>query len=111
MVVFALVAAAFTNIYITQPVLLVLQVEFNTDTVVVSYTVAAVILGVAIATLPFGSLVDHMPIKLLPKDTSRKMMAHRHTNYLSLLCRRDLLRIYFLASGSFFIFSAIFNFL
>mgnify|MGYP001822034887 CR=1 FL=1 len=111
MVVFALVAAAFTNIYITQPVLPVLQVEFNTDTVVVSYTVAAVILGVAIATLLFGSLVDHLPIKLLPKDTSRKMMAHRHTNYRSQLCRRDLLRIYFLASGSFFIFSAISNFL
>ena len=58
-----LVAAAFTNIYITQPVLPVLQVEFTADTVTVSYTVAAVILGVAIATLPFGTLVDHMPIK------------------------------------------------
>jgi YNFM family putative membrane transporter len=44
-------------------VLPVLQIEFNTDTVMVSYTVAAVILGVAIATLPFGILVDHMPIK------------------------------------------------
>ena len=60
---FALVAAAFTNIYITQPVLPVLQIEFNTDTVMVAYTVAAVILGVAIATLPFGTLLDHMPIK------------------------------------------------
>jgi len=29
----------------------------------VAYTVAAVILGVAIATLPFGTLLDHMPIK------------------------------------------------
>jgi len=219
MVVFALVAAAFTNIYITQPVLPVLQLEFNTDTVMVSYTVAAVILGVAIATLPFGTLVDHIPvkpiilgggtavalagivcattdnlwilitarfvqglfipalttclaaylaralppenlnvvmgsyvsatvvgglggrllggwihppldwryafvsasilimaatlmaIKLLPEETSRNKTAHKHTNYLSLLCRWDLLRIYFLASGSFFIFSAIFNFL
>jgi len=61
-VVFALVAAAFTTIYITQPVLPVMQIEFNTDTVMESYTAAAVILGVAIATLPFATLVDHMPI-------------------------------------------------
>lgn len=218
-IVFMLVAAAFTNIYITQPVLPVLQAEFTADTVAVSYTVAAVILGVAIATLPFGTLVDHMPIKpiilgggitvslagvicattdtlwvligarfvqglfipalttclaaylaralpaeklsvvmgsyvsatvvgglggrllggwihppldwryafvsasilimtatfiaikFLPDETTARVKPHKHTNYLSLLRRWELLRIYVLASASFFIFSAIFNFL
>ena len=52
-----------------------------------------------------------MAIKLLPKDVSRQLTTHRHSSYLNLLRRWDLLRIYFLASGSFFIFSAIFNFL
>lgn len=218
-IVFMLVAAAFTNIYITQPVLPVLQAEFTADIVTVSYTVAAVILGVAIATLPFGTLVDHMPIKpiilgggitvslagvicattdtlwvligarfvqglfipalttclaaylaralpaeklsvvmgsyvsatvvgglggrllggwihppldwryafvsasilimtatliaikFLPDETTARVKPHKHTNYLALLRRWELMRIYVLASASFFIFSAIFNFL
>ena len=61
--VFILVAAAFTNIYITQPVLPVLQQEFNADLVHVSFTVSATILGMALATLPFGVLVDRLPIR------------------------------------------------
>ncbi|OOZ36508.1 MFS transporter [Solemya velesiana gill symbiont] len=56
-IVFALVAASFTNIYITQPVLPVLQNEFAADAVTVSYSVAAVILGIALANMPFGALV------------------------------------------------------
>ena len=52
--VFALVSAAFTNIYITQPVLPVLQQEFAADMVSVSFSVSAVILGIALSTLPFG---------------------------------------------------------
>ncbi len=61
-VVFALVSASFTNIYITQPVLPVLRQEFAADMVVVSFTVSAVILGMALANLPFGFLADRLPI-------------------------------------------------
>ncbi|KJS30537.1 MAG: MFS transporter [Desulfatitalea sp. BRH_c12] len=60
--VFALVSAAFLNIYITQPVLPVLQQEFDSDMVRVSLTVSAVILGIALSNLPFGMLADHLPI-------------------------------------------------
>ncbi|MET0093615.1 MAG: MFS transporter [Sedimenticola sp.] len=62
-IVFSLVAASFTNIYITQPVLPVLQNEFAADAVTVSYSVAAVILGIALANMPFGTLVDRLPIR------------------------------------------------
>lgn len=62
-VVFALVSASFTNIYITQPVLPVLQSEFAADAIMVSYSVAAVILGIALANMPFGALVDRWPIR------------------------------------------------
>ena len=62
-IVFALVAASFTNIYITQPVLPVLQGEFAASSVLVSYTIAAVMLGIAIANMPFGALVDRLPIR------------------------------------------------
>lgn len=61
-IVFALVAASFTNIYVTQPVLPVLQSEFSADMVLVSLSVSAVILGIAISNLPFGFLVDRLPI-------------------------------------------------
>lgn len=61
-VVFALVSAAFANIYITQPVLPVLQREFSADLVSVSFSVSAVILGIALANLPFGFLADRLPI-------------------------------------------------
>jgi YNFM family putative membrane transporter len=61
-IVFALVSASFTNIYITQPLLPVLQKEFSTDMVLVSFTVSAVIFGMALANLPFGLLADRFPI-------------------------------------------------
>jgi len=63
LLVFALVTAAFTNIYITQPVLPVLQKEFAVDMVRVSFTISAVILGIAISNLPFGFLADRLPIR------------------------------------------------
>lgn len=63
LIVFALVSASFTNVYITQPVLPILQNEFGVDLVVVSLTVSAVIIGIAIANLPFGMLVDRYSIK------------------------------------------------
>jgi YNFM family putative membrane transporter len=62
LIVFALVSASFTNIYITQPVLPVLQREFSADLVVVSFSVSAVILGIAMSNLPFGFLADRLPI-------------------------------------------------
>jgi YNFM family putative membrane transporter len=61
-IVFALVSASFTNIYITQPVLPVLQKEFSADMVRVSFSVSAVILGIALSNLPFGFLADRLPI-------------------------------------------------
>jgi YNFM family putative membrane transporter len=61
-IVFALVSASFTNIYVTQPVLPVLQREFSADMVLVSFSVSAVILGIAISNLPFGFLADRLPI-------------------------------------------------
>ena len=62
LIVFALVSASFTNIYITQPVLPVLQSEFSADMVIVSFSVSAVILGIAMSNLPFGFLADRLPI-------------------------------------------------
>jgi MFS transporter, YNFM family, putative membrane transport protein len=61
--VFALVSASFTNVYITQPVLPVLQSEFAVDMVLVSFSVSAVILGIAISNLPFGALADRVAIQ------------------------------------------------
>ena len=63
LIVFALVSASFTNVYITQPVLPVLQREFATDLVVVSLSVSAVILGIALSNLPFGIVADRWPIQ------------------------------------------------
>ncbi|AGF76666.1 arabinose efflux permease family protein [Desulfocapsa sulfexigens DSM 10523] len=62
-IVFALVSASFTNVYITQPVLPVLQNEFSVDMVLVSFSVSAVILGIALSNLPFGVLVDRVAIQ------------------------------------------------
>jgi YNFM family putative membrane transporter len=63
--VFALVAAAISTIYLTQPVLPVLAQEFGVSPSQASYTVSAVILGIALANLPFGRLADRFPVKRL----------------------------------------------
>lgn len=63
LLVFALVAAAFTNVYITQPVLPVIEQEFGVSASRASLTMAAVIFGMASANLPFGALADAWPIK------------------------------------------------
>jgi len=60
---FSLVAAAFTTIYITQPVLPILRIEFGVDETRASFTVSAVILGIALSNLPLGSAADRFPIK------------------------------------------------
>ncbi len=62
-IVFALVSASFTNVYITQPVLPILQSEFAADMVLVSFSVSILILGIAISNLPFGVLVDRIAIQ------------------------------------------------
>jgi MFS transporter, YNFM family, putative membrane transport protein len=62
-IVFALVSAAFTTIYLLQPVLPVLQQEFGVDESHASLAISAVILGIALSNLPFGRLVDRHPIK------------------------------------------------
>ena len=64
-VVFSLVVAAISNIYLTQPVLPVLQAEFGVSPSQASYTVSAVILGIALANLPFGWLADRVPVRSL----------------------------------------------
>lgn len=61
--IFALVSAAFTNVYLVQPVLPVLQKEFSVSIVLVSFSVSAVVFGIAAANLPFGYLADQFPIQ------------------------------------------------
>ncbi|GAA0412377.1 MFS transporter [Cocleimonas flava] len=63
LIVFALVSASFTNVYITQPVLPVLQDEFAVDLVMVSFSISGVILGIALSNLPFGMLIDRYDIQ------------------------------------------------
>jgi YNFM family putative membrane transporter len=63
--VFSLVAAAFTTVYITQPVLPILQVEFGVSPSQASLTVSAVIMGIALANLPFGMLADRLAVRHL----------------------------------------------
>ena len=62
-VVFGLVAATFANVYITQPVLPILQAEFGVSESIASLSVSAVVLGIALANLPFGVLADRYPIR------------------------------------------------
>ncbi len=63
--VFALVAATFATIYITQPVLPILRTEFGVSAATASLTVSAVVLGIALANLPFGVLADRFAIQRL----------------------------------------------
>src|SRR5437870_5474112 len=62
-VVFALVAATFLTVYVTQPVLPILTEEFGVTPPVASLTVSAVVLGIALANLPFGAIADRFPIR------------------------------------------------
>lgn len=63
LMVFALVSASFTNVYLTQPILPVLQEEFGVNPVQVSMTVSAVIFGIVLSNLFFGFLSDRFPIQ------------------------------------------------
>ena len=61
--VFSLVASAFTVVYITQPVLPVLESEFQVDARIASLSVSMVVFGIALANLPFGMIADRYPIQ------------------------------------------------
>ena len=61
--VFSLVAAAFATVYITQPVLPVIQDEFAVDPRTASLSISMVILGIALSNLPFGIFADRYAIK------------------------------------------------
>ena len=61
--VFSLVVAAFSTVYITQPVLPVLTTEFKVSEFYASLSVSAVILGMALANLPWGRLADRTPVR------------------------------------------------
>jgi MFS transporter, YNFM family, putative membrane transport protein len=63
--VFSLVAAAITTVYVTQPVLPIIQQEFGVSASQASHTVSAVILGISLANLPFGWLADRFPVRIL----------------------------------------------
>jgi len=62
-VVFTLVAATFLTVYVTQPVLPILRAEFGVTPAIASLTVSAVVLGIALANLPFGVLADRFPLR------------------------------------------------
>ncbi|HEY7528730.1 MAG TPA: hypothetical protein VH660_06215 [Candidatus Deferrimicrobiaceae bacterium] len=53
--IFSLVAAVFSTIYITQPVLPVLRAGFGASASRASLTISAVIPGIALANLPFAT--------------------------------------------------------
>ena len=61
--VFSLVSSAFAVLYITQPVLPILQEEFSVDPILASFSVSSVILGITISNLPFGIFVDKVSIR------------------------------------------------
>ncbi|MEX2482073.1 MAG: MFS transporter [Gammaproteobacteria bacterium] len=60
-----LVCAAFTTIYITQPIQPALEIEFAADTVLVAQSVSMVLLGIALANLPFGFLADRVRVRVI----------------------------------------------
>ena len=62
-IVFLLVASAFTVVYITQPVLPVLEREFLVNARTASLSVSIVIFGIGLANLPFGMIADRYPIR------------------------------------------------
>jgi len=62
-IVFALVAAAYTNMYVVQPVLPIMQAEFAVDIVTISFATSFVILGMALSNMPAGLLADRLPMQ------------------------------------------------
>ncbi len=65
LLIFSLVAANFTMIYLPQPVLPVIRSEFGVTESLASLLVSAVIFGMALSNLPFGILADRYPVRPL----------------------------------------------
>ncbi len=63
LLVFALVGSSFTVVYITQPILPILETEFGVEAATASLSVSAVIFGITLANLPFGILADRYAVK------------------------------------------------
>lgn len=60
-----LVTCAFATIYITQPVLPIIEAQFAIGPSAASLSVAAVIVGMTLTTLPVGMLADRYPARHL----------------------------------------------
>ena len=65
LLIFSLVAANFSMIYLPQPVLPVIQKEFGVTESLASLLISAVIFGMALSNLPFGVLADRYPVRPL----------------------------------------------
>src|SRR5512145_2041465 len=65
LLIFSLVAANFTMVYLPQPVLPVIREEFGVTESLASLLVSAVIFGMALSNLPFGVLADRYPVRPL----------------------------------------------
>ncbi len=65
LLIFSLVAANFTMIYLPQPVLPVIREEFGVTESLASLLISAVIFGMALSNLPFGVLADRYPVRPL----------------------------------------------
>ncbi len=65
LLVFSLVASTFMAIYVPQPVLPVLREEFGVSAQQASLAVSAVVLGIALSTLPWGRLADALAVRPL----------------------------------------------
>lgn len=63
LVVYLLVISAFTNIYVTQPVLPVIANDLGVSPGAASLTVSAIIAGFALANIPWGIWADHHRIQ------------------------------------------------
>ncbi len=65
LLIFSLVAAGCTMIYIAQPVLPAIRREFAVSASLASLLVSAVVFGMALSNLPFGALADRYPVRPL----------------------------------------------
>lgn len=65
LLILGLVVAAYSNIYVIQPVLPVLQQEFAASKSGVSLTISGLIVGIALSNLPIGMLADRFAIRPL----------------------------------------------
>ena len=78
-VVLLLVTCAFTSIYITQPVLPVLQQEFGVSAATACrFRLSLVILGMALTTIPLGVIADRHSIRPMILVARKHRCDRRH---------------------------------